>query len=237
MIRARFANGLGNRFVLVDLRQETTALPPSHWIKQAESHGYPVDQIVEIHPDLEVRFFNRDGSQAESCGNGLRCAALWLSEDGHDHIDLKTLGGDVHAMVQSKDEISVVLPPPQITRLPDMIRLGNPHLVVWRESLEDLQLQSEGEILEYAIPERQNVSFACLSGPNKIELKVWERGAGATEACGTAACATHISARLQNLVSEQSVIQQRGGLLKITWPALEHPVILTGPAVLDDYIL
>jgi len=248
--RLRFAEALGNRFLIVDYRH-TAPLPPEYWLTFAKQANRPIDQLIEIYPsdsaDSRLVFYNQDGSTAEACGNGTRCVALLLYEGQQDQKiwHFETVGGCLRTFIEDQQNIAITFPPPDYNTLPDfpvdlpllvppdIITLGNPHLILWLADNEVIDLHSWGPALEYAFPERINISFATYKQTETIYLRVWERGAGATQACGTAACAAHVSAHMHGFVADTSYIQQIGGKLTIHWPGPGHSLTLRGPAELS----
>ncbi|MEI8296349.1 MAG: diaminopimelate epimerase [Alphaproteobacteria bacterium] len=243
----RFGEALGNCFLLIDYRSPATPkMEPKEWIAFAKDEQRCIDQLIEIHPNHLV-FYNQDGSSAEACGNGTRCAALWLSEDSNTQKTwhLETAGGPLQVHVHDRDNIAVTFPAPEHKTMPDfkvnlpllappdVVTIGNPHLVLWLADHAAVDIHHWGPILEHSFPERINVSFAVRENKETISLKVWERGAGATQACGTAACATHVSALCHGFVGDTSCVQQIGGKLSIHWPGPGNTLTLTGPATLE----
>lgn len=238
----RFAEALGNKFLLSDCRTAST----QDW----RQYTKVIDQVIEIHPSLhadkQLVFYNCDGSEAEACGNGTRCAALWLFEQTQQKDwRFETLGGIISVSVENQDNITVTLPSPKLSHLltqeisiptlvtPHIVDIGNPHLVLWIKKSVDVK--KWGPKIEKLFPDGINVSFSILTDQSLILLNVWERGAGATAACGTAACATHASAFLNGFVGTQSLIKQPGGILQVAWAGPGEPLSLTGPACLGDY--
>lgn len=247
-IKVCHAEALGNRFIM--LLSESDVSPKD--IIDTYWHKLPIqdiDQIVIIQYQENpiLTFVNRDGSRAEACGNGTRCAALWLFNEQKQRLwHFQTGGGSVLADVTADDEVTLQCPKPKYYPGPTDIDLpllhashhigvGNPHLVLWPQSKQSIDIHHWGPILEKHpyFTNRTNVSFATIEKENTIYLKVWERGAGATLSCGTGACATHVSANLHNLVGKTSSIHQAGGTLMVSWePGMEH-LFLTGSASLS----
>jgi len=208
-----------------------------------------------------MTLWNADGSLAEMCGNGLRCIALLLREDGHwsgrDTVSISTPAGPVRARLLSATEAgeaeievelsaarSVDIEPlelraaslPIIGRRVDM---GNPHFVVFREdqqvALPDL-VDWAGELeTNDTFPQRSNVEWAVAEAPDRVRLRVWERGVGETRACGSGACATVIAGRLSGRLGDgpcQVILP--GGILQVSWAgSTADPVRLAGDAKLS----
>jgi diaminopimelate epimerase len=250
----RFGEALGNHFLLVDYRR-VPPIEPTHWLAFAKEKGHPLDQLIEIHPsnsaDHRLVFYNQDGSTAEACGNGTRCVALWLSEEENTQKiwHLETAGGSLHAQVKDPQHIAVTFPAPHYKTLADfpvalpllapadVVTIGNPHLVLWLADHATVDLHHWGPLLEHSFPNRINVSFAMRQDKAAaLSVKVWERGVGLTQACGTAASAVHVSARMRGFVGDTSCVHQIGGKLSIHWPGPSDALILNGPASLEPVI-
>ena len=207
--------------------------------------------------DCRVQIHNADGSPARQCGNGMRAVALWLHQsrpDQHRFV-LETDSGPVSALVESEQVITVSMGQPDFDPVATglqtgadlealtqnapgrlalgTVNIGNPHLVLLldRPAAADLVERLGGDPgLTRAFAEGVNVSFAHIEAPDRVALRVHERGAGATRACGSAACATAAWLLQQGLVQPPVRIQQPGGPLVINWRGLGHPLHMTGPA-------
>lgn len=203
--------------------------------------------------DAEMTIFNADGSEAEACGNATRCVAHLLNTNHTpQELMLKTKGGLLKCTFPTKDLITVDMGCPKwnwdeiplaspkdplnITlndyELPSgsVVNVGNPHLVFFVDDLKDIDHEGLGRALEIhpLFPQRINVSFAKIISNNTINLKVWERGVGHTQACGSAACATAVLAHKKGLCGPLVHIHQPGGMLIIQINA-DHHVLMTGP--------
>ncbi|POS61771.1 diaminopimelate epimerase [Parasaccharibacter apium] len=240
-------HGLGNDFVILDGR--TTPLSPSTTLI---SHlcdrrtGIGCDQLVTLSAptrdgaDVRVRFFNPDGSEAGACGNASRCVAALLGGSP----TLQTQNGLLPTS-QKNGLISVLMGTPHLdwqtiplarecdtARLPlhdgAACSMGNPHLTLFR-SIEDAA--ALGPVLETdpLFPERANIGFAEILSPTHIRLRVWERGAGLTLACGSGACAAVVNAARRGLVERTCRVTMECGSLTITWQD-DGSVLMTGPA-------
>lgn len=237
------AHGLGNDFVLVDnftnvLKSYEDALPNLARFLANRRYGIGCDQVIILggreKKGFSVRFFNADGSEAEACGNGTRCAARYLMERIQtEQVTLATEAGSLFCE-KKNDQISVHMTYTQCIQgvnleeygrfsLPPAVyvALGNPHLVCFVEKLD--HGKNLGSVLEKQVglvnpdfPERVNVGFAKVMDTNTIALSVFERGVGFTPACGTGACAAAIAAFSHNLVERQVTVVQEGGALTIT---------------------
>ena len=251
-------HGCGNDFVVVDGRIEPVRPDPSLIARLGDRHrGVGFDQLVLIEAcdeaDARLLFFNVDGSEAAACGNGSRCAARLLGEAlGQRELVLATAGGRLRAWAEDDERWTVAMPPPRLAwedvplavpcdtdavplghpGLPDpvAVSMGNPHAVFFVDTLAGLDVAGLGAVLEAhaMFPQRANIGFARLVGPERIRLRVFERGAGLTLACGSGACAAMVAARRRGLVGDRATLVLDGGALEIAWPG-EGPVLMTGP--------
>ncbi len=210
--------------------------------------------------DFSMRIFNADGSEAMMCGNASRCIGKYLYEKGVFHkpvIRLQTLSGlkvlQLHITADDKVEsvtVDMLEPrfeqPEQYTgaeiKLPadfdghvvaaKFVSMGNPHYVIFVDRMEGLDIARAGKLLERdeAFPERCNIEFAQLVGNDQIRTRVWERGSGITQACGTGACATAAAAACLGLASRHPAVLMDGGTLDIRWSANDDHIYMTGPA-------
>lgn len=210
--------------------------------------------------DFSMRIFNADGSEAMMCGNGSRCVGKYLYEKGltkKTSIRLLTKSGiKVLLLHLSKkesgivDSVTVDMGEPQ-TEVPEQftknqpkleddlcenhgifVSMGNPHYVIFVKDISKLDITRYGSRLERdaAFPQRCNIEFAQKTGPGQFRTRVWERGSGITQACGTGACATAVAAALSSGDMRENDIIMDGGTLRITWNRENNHVYLTGPA-------
>lgn len=245
-------HGLGNDFVVIDARASPVDISPIRAKAIADRKtGIGCDQLILIEPsasaDFKMRIFNADGGEVEACGNATRAVAMLVG----GHSDIETLGG-----MLTGDAISggatVALPPPlfdwqQIPlgyamdsaampvgwdelESPAAINVGNPHVIFFVPDADAVDLEEIGPIIEHdpLFPERVNVNVATLIDEG-IRLRVWERGAGLTRACGTGACATAVAAIRKGLVASPVKVMLDGGTLSIAWQA-GGPIEMTGGA-------
>ena len=212
--------------------------------------------------DAEIRIFNIDGSRAGACGNGTRCVA-WVMLEGGTRADLTLdiEGTEVSCRREAETRFTVDMGMPcfdwraiplrrtldpdaadlgaVLTELglprPSVLGMGNPHAVFFVPDARAVDLERHGGRLEHdaMFPDRANISFAEVVTRDHILLRTWERGAGATLACGSAACATLVAAARRGLTGRQATVSQRGGDLVITWRADDH-VLMTGPVELEE---
>jgi len=211
------------------------------------------------HPAAEVlmRIRNSDGSEAEACGNATRCVAdLLFRENGDSHIRIETMAGLLEAEALADGRISVDMGPVHtgwrdiplarpadtdhvelsLGPLEDAVctNLGNPHATFFVDVVEAIDLAALGPTLEHhsLFPERANIGVAEIRGRNHIRLRVWERGAGMTRACGSGACAALVAAHRRDLADRRARVELDGGSLDIAWREDGH-VIMMGPATLS----
>lgn len=212
------------------------------------------------HPDVDFRYriFNHDGTEVENCGNGARCFAKFVRDrqlTGKSRITVETCSGRMMLNVADNGDITVDMGTPELkpehipfkaserqltyalplreTRLDiSAISMGNPHAVVIVDSVANAPVLTQGPEIEAhtLFPKRVNVGFMAIKSRSEIDLRVYERGAGETLACGTGACAAVVAGRLQNLLDERVSANLTGGRLSIQWQGEGHPVMMTGPA-------
>jgi len=248
-------HGLGNDFAVFDAREQPLAMTPAMAAALADRHtGIGCDQLIVIEPskqaDAFMRIFNADGSEVEACGNATRCVAALI---GHD-CTIETVAGllnaspggngasvDMGAPRFGWDEIPLAYAM-DTARLPlgwDMlegpaaINVGNPHLVFFVPSIDDVPLGEIGPRIETdaVFPNRINVNIAEVVDRSHIRARTWERGAGLTRACGTGACATAVAAISAGLVDGPVEVMLPGGPLVIDWQP-GGTIRMTGPAQL-----
>jgi len=247
-------HGLGNDFVVLDARARPLALT-AHAVRAIADRctGVGCDQLIVIEPsraaDAFMRVYNADGGEVGACGNGARCVAALLMAGGGS-ISLETLAGTLHAEDAAAGMVRVDLGPARfgwrdipLAREADTLRIemslgdavavsvGNPHAVFFVDDAAAIDLADCGPRIENdaLFPERANVSVAQVMGPSTIRLRVWERGAGLTRACGTAACATVVAGVRRGLCARAAEVRLDGGALDIEWREDNH-VVMTGPA-------
>ncbi len=203
-----------------------------------------------------MRILNADGSEAAACGNGTRCIARLIAEEtGGSRVRLETLAGLLEAellpdrrvavdmgpvrtlwrdipLARAVDTLCVDLTAGNLTN-PACTSIGNPHATFFVADADAVDLPRLGPVLEHdaLFPERANIGVATVLGPEWIRLRVWERGAGITQACGTGACAALVAAHRRGLTNRHATVALDGGELDIEWCDNGH-VIMTGPAML-----
>lgn len=212
------------------------------------------DAATQFH----FRIFNSDGSEAEQCGNGARCVARFVRDRGltqRDVIDVGTSQGPIHLYLEGDGQVRVDMAPPKLlpqeipfnapkqsdtykitvagqTLEVGAVSMGNPHAVLLVDNIGAAPVATLGPLLEAhpRFPQRANVGFMAVSDRHHIELRVYERGAGETLACGTGACAAVVSGILRGLLETQVWVSLPGGRLKIDWAGIGASVWMTGPA-------
>lgn len=255
------AVALGNDFMILDGRSMPLSLTSAQIKKLADRReGVGFDQLVLLQPptdplaDVQLVFYNADGSQAAACGNGTRAVARFLMEKQEaNSLCLQTASALCRASrLNGKDELSVTMGEPRFGwgdiplshpgalnevsyqgLVPFCVNVGNPHAVFFVDSLKDVPLNQIGPQIEThpAFPSRVNVGFAQVVDSQTLRLRVWERGAGATKACGTGACAAGVLAIHHTLVrsspQEPLRIIQDGGESRFHWEEGQD-MLLTG---------
>lgn len=251
-------HGLGNDFVVLDAR-ENALQPMTPAIARAlgdRRTGIGFDQLVLLEPSkahaFRMRIFNADGSEVEACGNASRAVALLhgeaaVIETGGGPIALEPLDGgarvDMGAPRLDWDAIPLAFPMDTVAmpvawaeggctlENPIAVNVGNPHAVFFVDDADAVPLDVLGPVIEHdpLFPERVNVNVASLAGPDHLRLRVWERGAGLTRACGTGACATAVAAIRRGLVGSPVRVTLPGGDLEIAW-APGGSILMSGPA-------
>lgn len=239
------AQGLGNDFVmLINPNVQGNDLSNISRKLADRRYGIGCDQVVvaeDSDQSIKVRFFNIDGSEAESCGNGSRCIAKYLMQQkNQDSIIIETLGGTLNCRLED-NLVTVEMPTPTIEILDGgqslghlstpnaaSVHVGNPHLVCFVDNVDLVHQYGEGLENHPAFPLRTNVDFVKIIDPTHLQLKVWERGAGVTPACGSGACAAMIAAYTHGKVEQKAKVTQKGGDLWISWNG--QKLFMTGPA-------
>ena len=235
-------HGLGNDFVVVDARALDPCITPVLARAIADRHfGVGFDQLAVIrngNADAHLTFFNADGSISAACGNATRCIARFLmDETGRRELRLTTDRGDLAARDAGHGLTSVNMGAPQllwheiplaeemdtlelpIEGGPTATGMGNPHCSFFVEDAERIPLAEFGPRYEHhpLYPQRTNVQVAQITGPDRIRMRVWERGTGITLASGSSSCAVAVAAARRGLTGRQVTIDLDGGTLQVDW--------------------
>lgn len=247
-------HGCGNDFVILDSRTQMIGMSPVRAAALADRHvGIGCDQLIVIEAaetaGAFMRIFNPDGSEAGACGNATRCVAdILMLESGRGDVIIRTITGDLPATRRPDGMIQVdmgragldwneipLAGPMDTLRLdlpgePAAASMGNPHATFFVADLDAVPVSALGPRWERdpVFPQRANIGFAQILDPGTIRLKVWERGAGLTLACGSGACATLVNAHRRGLTHRRAKVVVDGGVLEIEWRYDRH-VLMTGP--------
>ncbi|MGZ9097177.1 MAG: diaminopimelate epimerase [Micavibrio sp.] len=205
--------------------------------------------------DIFMRIHNPDGSEAGACGNGTRCVAdLLMRESGKDSCVIETVSGLLACRVAEGGMVEVDMGAPRLNwdqiplsedrdtlhlgigdgdalSDPVAVSMGNPHCVFFVKNVEKFPVETLGPSVErHALfPQKTNVEFAEILSPSKIRMRVWERGTGVTQACGSGACATMVAAARRGLTGRKAEIILDGGSLFLEWREADDHVLMTGP--------
>ena len=246
-------HGLGNDFVVIDSRGRDALVTAGLARAVGDRHrGVGFDQLAEIRDaagaDFAIDFWNSDGSRAGACGNATRCVSDFvMAALGVSAVSMITERGGLAAVRRADGLVSVNMGHPQrlwhdvpLTRDVDVLHLpikgnpvavgmGNPHCVLFVVDAEAVDLATLGPAYEHdpLFPQRTNVEFVSSLGPDRLRMRVWERGAGVTLACGSGACAVAVAAHLRGLTGRRVMLEMDGGALEVEWR--DDGVWMTGP--------
>ena len=247
--------GAGNDFVVLDFYSSPFSLNSDQIKKIADRHfGIGCDQLLVVEPpsrpgvDFRYRIFNADGGEVEQCGNGARCFVKFVHAKGlgaKREIRVETLCGVIVPRLEDDGEVSVDMGPPDV-ELPllqsislngetlelTVLSMGNPHAVQVVADAAKAPVATQGPLLEHhrRFPDRVNAGYMQLRDRHRIVLRVWERGAGETLACGTGACAAAVAGIARGLLDSPVAVESRGGTLTISWAGGDNAVWMKGPA-------
>lgn len=258
-------HGLGNDFIVLDAT--TVALDLSNdTIKQLSNRnlGIGFDQMLVVEysdvPDCDFRYriFNSDGGEVEQCGNGARCFARFVSDNGlsnKQEIPVLTSGGRIVLKLQEDGQVTVDMGAPELlpSKIPltadkqqitykhtiaghdlqfSAVSMGNPHAVITVDDVETTPVELIGNAFQEdpIFPKQVNVGFMQVLDRHTIRLRVFERGVGETMACGTGACAAIVAGHLQGLLDDTVTVILPAGNLIINWAGDTSVVKMTGPA-------
>lgn len=266
MLKFSKMHGLGNDFIVIDAIRQSVSLNAAQVKFLADRHfGIGCDQLLLVEksdrPDVDFRYriFNADGGEVSQCGNGARCFARFVYDNGltgKTTIAVETASGVIYPTLQQDGQISVDMGQPRF--LPEQVpfkvaeaantymlaiepghqveiaalSMGNPHAVMLVDDVDTAPVLEIGPLIEAhpQFPERVNAGFMQLVSHDAIKLRVYERGAGETSACGTGACAAVVSGIRRGLLAREVAVQLPGGQLHISWPDQHASVTMTGPA-------
>ena len=267
-MRIRFTKmqGQGNDFIVLDGVRQRLELPSDLVRRLADRHfGIGCDQVLVVEPpresghDFRYRIWNADGGEVEQCGNGARCFARYVRDEGltdKDEISVETARGVIRPRIEPSGLVTVDMGRPEFEpreipfeandrrltypieiegRLIELgvLSMGNPHAVQVVRDIDAAPVATQGPLIEHhpRFPRRVNAGYMQVIGRDFIRLRVWERGAGETLACGTGACAAVVTGVRRGLLDADVRVQTRGGELAIRWPGEDAPVMMTGDAV------
>lgn len=268
--------GAGNDFVVLDETRSRFGLSTAHYKFLADRHfGVGADQILTVRPspapgiDFEYVIHNADGAEVEQCGNGARCFARFVRDQGltdKDTIRVQTKGGVIEPVLMPDGCVTVNMGAPvfELTEIPfdatglqpqthglwqkwpltldgqaqkatvfvAIVSMGNPHAVQLVDDVEAAPVLLQGPLIEHhpRFPKRVNAGFMQVLDRSHIRLRVFERGAGETLACGSGACAAVVAGIRLGLLDSEVAVQTHGGTLTISWAGGTSPVMMTGPA-------
>jgi len=262
-------HGLGNDFVVFAGERELPVGVDELAIRLCHRYfGIGADGLVYILPsekaDFMMRIINSDGSEAEQCGNAIRCVAKYVYDHGmtdKQEITIETIGAGVQKVQITTDNgkavkvrvdmgqpvLNGLQVPTTIDQNPVLnqpvevdgrqflftaVSMGNPHCVIYVDDAVNFDLNVWGPKLEVhpLFPRKINVEFVTVQSRDFADMRVWERGAGPTLACGTGACATVVASVLNGLTDRTATVSLKGGDLHIEWSEADNHVYMTGPA-------
>ena len=270
MIKFTKMHGLGNDYVYIDAINQNIENESSLAQFVSNRHfGIGSDGLILICKsevaDFKMRMFNSDGSEAEMCGNGIRCVGKFVYDKGltnKTNITIETLAGiktlklnlenkkvktvqvDMGKPILEPEKIPVIAKETPVKNLKikaldkefdfTCVSMGNPHAITIVEDISNFEIEKYGPVLEEDehFPNKTNVEFIQVIDKNHIQMRVWERGAGETLACGTGACAVAVACCINGLTDSKVEIKLLGGDLEIEWNKEENHVYMTGPATL-----
>ena len=247
--------GAGNDFVVLDFTGKAFELKKEQIQRLADRHfGVGCDQVLVVERasmpgvDFRYRIFNSDGGEVEQCGNGARCFVKFAHALGlttKREMRVETLGGVIVPRLEDDGEVSVDMGPPAVempllheivlkseTVKATLLSMGNPHAVQVVADVATAPVATQGPALEHhsKFPNRVNAGYLQVRDRRRISLRVWERGAGETLACGTGACAAVVAGILRGLLDSPVTVETRGGALTVSWAGGDNAVWMKGPA-------
>ncbi|MBO2517351.1 MAG: diaminopimelate epimerase [Clostridiales bacterium] len=261
-------HGIGNDYIYVNCFEEQITDPSRLSLVMSKQHfGVGSDGLILIGPsdtaDFSMRIFNSDGSEADMCGNGIRCLGKYVYDRGltdKTELTVSTMGGlkklwltveggkvirvraDMGMPELTPAKIPVDVNADRVMQYPRQIlgktlpitcvSMGNPHAVIFVTDPDAIDLPVVGGMIEHhpLFPRRTNVEFVRVIRRDMLQMRVWERGAGETLACGTGACASLVAAVINGLADRCAQIKLAGGNLQLEWNEEDNHVYQTGPA-------
>lgn len=261
-------HGLGNDFVVINAIDQSISLNKAQIKFMGDRHfGIGFDQLLLIESsdvegaDFRYRIYNADGGEVEQCGNGARCFARFVIDEGlstKTEIPVITKTGKIILIIEDDENVTVNMGSPELSpdKLPFTadqqainyslnigqevvefcaISMGNPHAVILVDDIDTVAVEKIGKALQSNphFPQSVNVGFMQVIDKNQARIRVYERGVGETQACGTGACAAIVAGRLLNILDETVTAKLNGGDLSINWQGdasnTNQPVMMTGP--------
>lgn len=269
MIKFTKMHGLGNDYVYINCTEGKKIENVSKLAQFVSNRHFGIgsDGLILICKsdiaDFKMRMFNYDGTEAEMCGNGIRCVGKFVYDKGltkKENITVETLAGIKRLNLNIKEgkvetvEVDMgepILEPSKIPVISDecpvknleikvddkefiitCVSMGNPHAITIVKNVKDFDIEKYGKVLERDehFPRRANIEFIELVDKNNIKMRVWERGAGETLACGTGACASVVACNLNGYIENKANVELLGGNLHIKWDKENNHIYMTGPA-------
>lgn len=249
--------GTGNDFVIIDCMENEFeySLPVLAKFLCDRHYGVGADGVILLDKsevaDFNMRIFNNDGSEAEMCGNGIRCLAKYVFEKNKidkKEFSIETLAGVKNVELELENQkvmsVKVDMGEVELDYLKYMIEIenreyqvypismGNPHAVCFVKDVENFAVEKIGPILENYkyFSQKTNVEFVEIIDRKNIKVRVWERGVGETNSCGTGACASSMIAIHNKLIENTATVNLKGGKLQINYDKIKQTIHLTGPA-------
>lgn len=262
--------GQGNDFVMLNGITQSFSLSPSQLQKLADRHfGIGCDQVLVVEAatqpgvDFRYRIYNADGGEVEQCGNGARCFARFVRDEGlttQPVIRVETMSGIIAPKLEEDGRVTVDMGPPRLlpAEIPfiadqpalkypihvqgqqvmvGVVSMGNPHAVQLVDHIDTAPVGEMGPLIEHheQFPRRVNAGFMQVVSPEHIRLRVWERGAGETLACGTGACAAVVLGIRWGLLKDVVRVSTRGGDLVVSWQGTEKAAVMMSGAAMVVY--
>lgn len=259
MLKFTKMHGLGNDYVYIDCTKAHEKYDFNELAKYVSNRHFGIgsDGLIAIFnsnvADFKMRIFNYDGTEAEMCGNGIRCVGKYIYDKGlskKEELSIETLSGIKKVKLSINggkiDSVKVNMGSPIIDFEDNVVSLevldkvfdaslismGNPHAVILVDNVDNFDVEKYGKLIEThnKFPNRTNVEFVEIINNNLIKMRVWERGAGETLACGTGACASVVACSKRGMISRKCNVRLLGGNLKIFWDEIDNNVYMEGTA-------